>query len=167
MSVPITQGASLPCFPPPDAAGSSTITSSNMQTVVGSLSQQRKWKEDLYKSFLGTVISRTVRRPGGQQAEVLISSKGPSSEEKSFTFISPFSRYCLELQLRYSYGKISRTLNVSPVVDRFADIFSMCRAGDIAGIQTSLSQGKYSPFSVDEYGCGFLHVSRTAPLYIY
>ena len=81
------------------------------------------------------------------------------SEEKIIKITPAFLRKTLELRLLSSFGQISRTLRTTPILERGAPIFSICKDGDLGGLQAALSSGTISPFVTDENGWSLLHVS--------
>ena len=58
-----------------------------------------------------------------------------------------------------SLSRISRTLNIYPIVEWIAPIFAICHRGDLQGLQALLSSGTVSPFVLDDSGRSLLHVS--------
>ena len=111
-----------------------------------------------YRGFLGSVniqiksksLSRlNARRPRYQAI----------SEEKVVQITPIFLRKTVELRFLNSFGQISRTLNMYPILEYEAPIFRFCREGDLQGLQVALSSGTVSPFALDEDGWSLLHVS--------
>lgn len=80
------------------------------------------------------------------------------SEEKTIKITPAFLRKTLELRLLSSFGQVSRTLKIYPILKISTPIFSICKNGDLGGLQAALSSGTISPFVTDEYGWSLLHV---------
>ena len=64
-----------------------------------------------------------------------------------------------EFRFGNSFGQISRTLSIYPILKNDAPIFSVCIEGDLQGLQTLLSSGTVSPFALNTGGRSLLHVS--------
>ena len=86
--------------------------------------------------------------------------KAPLISETAWTFRPSFISYALQLRYARSFGYISRSLNIYPVLSRHDRVFEMCRNGELLGLQAALSRQGVSPFVTDADGWSLLHVSR-------
>ena len=111
-----------------------------------------------YRGYFGSVDIR-VKSTSLSTSKSRRTGNRAVSEEKTIKITPAFLRKTLELRLLSSFGQISRTLKTSPVLENGAPIFSICRNGDLGGLQAALSSGTISPFVADEYGWSLLHVS--------
>lgn len=110
-----------------------------------------------YRGYFGSVdiqvkstsLSTSKSRKTGKRAIV---------EEKTIKLTPAFLRKTLELRLLSSFGQISRTLRTYPILKDSAPIFTICKNGDLRGLQAALSSGTISPFVVSEEGLSLLHV---------
>lgn len=81
------------------------------------------------------------------------------------TFRSPFMSYAFQLRYTRSFGHISQSLNIYPVLSDDDPVFRMCQNGDLLGLQAALSRKGVSPFVTDtNQGWTLLHVGIEFPL---
>ena len=85
--------------------------------------------------------------------------KRPLISEIAWTFRPSFIRYAIQLRYARSFGYISPSLNIYPVLSTSDTIFQICRDGNMLSLQTALSRNGVSPFVVDSNGWTLLHVS--------
>jgi len=107
-----------------------------------------------HKKSTRSIYSSTTRQ---NQTEVV-------KEESSIIINSSFLRRGLELLFLNSFGQISRSLNIYPVLMANDPIFQLCKKGDIDGMQVAFSGGCLSPFVLDQYGSTLLHVRGYATI---
>ena len=134
----------------------SSLRSSNL---TGSLSPYTEQVHSLwYRGVFGTVtLDKTskysqVPNPGANGRTTFVS-------ETAWTFRPSFISYTLQLLYARSFGHVSRSLNVYPMLSNSDPIFYMCLDGDLLGLQTALSRRRVSPFVIDTTGCTLLHVN--------
>ncbi|KAG8534001.1 uncharacterized protein KY384_000843 [Bacidia gigantensis] len=78
--------------------------------------------------------------------------------EESRIIVAPiFMNRVFEYLYFQSYGQVARALKSFPVLPWHSPIFTMCRMGDITGIQRAFSNREVSPFAIDEDGWTTLH----------
>ena len=87
------------------------------------------------------------------------------SQERIIIFRPSFWTVQLELHFANTYGRISRTLSTDCVIGFKAQVFEMCRSGDLQGLQDAYNSGSVSLNVVDPLGMGLLHVSVIARPY--
>ena len=80
-------------------------------------------------------------------------------QDKTIRITPLFLRKTLELRFMHSFGHISRTLRIYPILEYGAPIFEFCRRGDLQSLQIALTSGTISPFITDPHGWSLLHVS--------
>ena len=85
--------------------------------------------------------------------------KTPLISETAWTFRPSFISYALQLRYARSFGYISRSLNIYPVLSYSDPVFKICINGDLLGLQAALSRKGISPFVTDFQGWTLLHVS--------
>lgn len=114
--------------------------------------------EEWYSGVFGrlTVTKRT--KHSTDPADLKVFGSKALAEETSVTVVPPFMKRLLEMRVTYSLGKTSRSLNVYPVVPWPSPIMSMCRNGDMHGLQAVFGSGEMSPFVLDDVGNTLLHV---------
>lgn len=121
-------------------------TSSGSALRIASKQQNTYW----YQGVFGVVTIRekwiSTRRLGSR------ADGKPVPAQKVLTVISPFLRRAFELYFDTSFSSVPRALRVYQMVNSDAPIFTMCREGDIDGVQTAIANGTYSPFIVDHQG---------------
>jgi hypothetical protein len=81
-----------------------------------------------------------------------------SSTTSSWTFMPSFLSRNFEYQSFSSFGSIQRAIRIYPVIPDDHTVWTMCKIGDLKGIQKLLSTQQVSLFSVDKYGFTLLHV---------
>ena len=112
--------------------------------------------------MFGTVtLRKTSKYSGAPSAQA--DRKSPIVSETVWTFRPSFISYTLQLLYVRSFGHVSRSLNIYPVLSKSDPIFLMCRNGDLLGLQTALSRQRVSPFVTDCDGSTLLHVSTAFP----
>ena len=87
------------------------------------------------------------------------------SHERIIIFRPSFWKAQLELHFANTCGRISRTLSTDCVIGLKAQVFKMCRSGDLRGMQDAFYSGSVSLNVVDPLGMGLLHVSVVARPY--
>ena len=112
-----------------------------------------------YAGILGNISLQTKSKVVDDALNVHIVHKRSSSEEFIVVFRPSFMINKYELRVVYRRGQISTTLYTDCVVDFKAQVFDMCRAGDIGGLLAAFESGSVSLDVVDPYGMGLLHVS--------
>lgn len=115
----------------------------------------RNW----YRGAFGKIYTHTKASYTGEDHSSRISNRRPTAEIKVLMVILSFMTLALEIRLENFSGRLSRTLNVYPVMDHGSAVFRMCKSGNIDGLQASFSAGVVSPFVIDRYGRTLLHVS--------
>ena len=109
--------------------------------------------------MFGTMTLRKISKYS-QAPSARANRRTPLVSETVWTFKPSFISYTLQLLYARSFGYVSRSLNIYPVLSESDPIFRMCEDGDLLGLQTALSRQGVSPFVVDhEFGCTLLHVS--------
>ena len=111
-----------------------------------------------YRGMFGTMTLRKTSKysqtpSAGADREI------PLVSETVWAFTPSFISYTLQLLYARSFGQVSRSLNIYPVLSESDPIFSMCEDGDLLGLQTALSRQHVSPFVTNYYGWTLLHVS--------
>lgn len=111
-----------------------------------------------YNSIFGTV---TLQKNSKYSKSLNASTEGnaPLINETAWTFRPSFISYSLQLRYVRSFGYISRSLNIYPVVSMDDPVIKMCRNGELLGLQAALSRKGVSPFVTDVDGWTLLHVS--------
>ena len=113
-----------------------------------------------YNGYFGTVTVVKKSKYTGSSLQTR-TADAKSMFEETVIFLRPsFWKRYYELRSRESLGSISRTLNVELVVDNRNPVFQMCRSGDITGLLDAFRCGKASPYMVNRYGMGLLHVKN-------
>ena len=67
-------------------------------------------------------------------------------------------RRMFSVSLVNSFGHVSRTLKIFPVMENDAQVFKMSQAGDLDGLQECFASGTISPFVLDRRNMTLLHV---------
>ena len=111
-----------------------------------------------YRGFFGSVSIQSTSTSLSRSDNRKPRSK-PISEEKIIRIMPTYLHKTLELRCLYSYGQISRTLSMYPILRNGGPVFDACGRGDLRGLQVALSDGTVSPFVLDEDGLSLLHVS--------
>jgi hypothetical protein len=111
-----------------------------------------------YRGILGKITIQTKSRHTKIKRSRAVGEL-PVVKEGTWTIRPSFLSYVVEMRYKQSFGQISRSLNIYPMLDRNEPVFKMCWDGDIAGLQVALSSGGISPFVSDKDGCTLLHVS--------
>ena len=115
-----------------------------------------------YHGWLGDVRIQSSSRflaPSSQSRGV--SSKKVVAEEKRVLIVLSFVRKIYEFRYNGSLGRVSRALNIYPILLANSSIFMKCRAGDIQGLQSAFSLGVVSPYVRDQYGMTLLHYAAS------
>ena len=110
-----------------------------------------------YRGMFGTMtLEKKSKYP---KSSASAGRKKPLVSEMAWTFRSSFISYAIQLRYARSFGYVSPSLNVYPVLDRSDPVFDMCEDGDLSGLQAALSRNSVSPFVTDPDGRTLLHVS--------
>ena len=112
-----------------------------------------------YRGMFGTV---TLKKTSKYYQALNAGADGdmPLVNQTVWAFRPSFINYTLQLLYARSFGYVSRSLNVYPVLSESDPIFSLCEHGDLLDLQTALSRQRVSPFVTDhESGWTLLHVS--------
>lgn len=112
-----------------------------------------------YQGFFGQVNIQMRSKSSRRSRDSRFVGKKAAVEEMVVMIMPFFMKRGFELRLLNSFGRISRTLNIYPVLPQGSQVFSMCCAGDLEGLQTAFSNGSVSPFVLDTRGWSLLHVS--------
>ena len=116
-----------------------------------------------YRGMFGTMTLRKTSKYS-QTPSAGANGERPLVSETVWAFTPSFISYTLQLLYARSFGHVSRSLNIYPVLSASDPIFSMCEDGDLLGLQTALSRQRVSPFVTDyESGWTLLHVSTELP----
>ena len=116
-----------------------------------------------YRGMFGTMSLRKTSKYS-QTPSAGANGEIPLVSETVWAFTPSFISYTLQLLYARSFGHVSRSLNIYPVLSRSDPIFSMCQDGDLLGLQTALSRQLVSPFVTEhESGWTLLHVSTEFP----
>jgi hypothetical protein len=113
-----------------------------------------------YTALFGKLLVRSV-----SQSATFFSSRSQSTPEiystnvTSWSFLPSFLSYGFEYQSFSRPGSIQRSLRIYPLIPKLHPVWKMCNSGNLEGIETLLTTGEVSPFSVDEVGNTLLHVS--------
>lgn len=119
-----------------------------------------------YTGILGNMRLQTRSKVVDDALNVHIVHKRSSSEELIVVLRPSFMINKYELRFVYRRGQISTTLRTDCVVEFKAQVFDICRAGDIGGLSAAFESGSTSLDVVDPYGMGLLHV-RTITRHLY
>lgn len=111
-----------------------------------------------YSGVFGRVTFKKRTKHSTDPAYLKVFGSKSLAEETSVTIVPSITRCLLEVRLAHSLGKVSRSLNVYPVVTYDSPIIKMCSNGDMHGLQAVFSSGQMSPFAHDEIGNTLLHV---------
>ena len=112
--------------------------------------------------IFGTVALRKTSKYS-QAPSAGAKEKIPLVSETVWTFRPSLISYTLQLLYARSFGHVSRSLNIYPVLSDSDPIFSMCWEGDLLGLQSALSKQRVSPFVTNCDGWTLLHVSTAFP----
>ena len=144
------------------------VSSLRSTPVMGSPSPYTEQEHLLWDG--GMFGTMTLRKTSKYFEAPSAGAKGelPLVSETVWTFRPSFVSYTLQLLYARSFGHVSRSLNIYPVLSDSDPIFSMCWEGDLLGLQTALSSQRVSPFVTDsELGWTLLHVSTGFSLLLY
>ena len=112
-----------------------------------------------YKGIFGTIYHQKKSKCS-KSTHTSAEGKAPLISETSWTLISSFVSYALQIRYARSFGHISRSFQIYPVMSHLDPVFELCRDGDLVGLQAALSMKRLSPFVTDDLlGCTLLHVS--------
>ena len=114
-----------------------------------------------YHGWLGDVRIQRSSRYLAPSARGRISRKRAVAEGKEVLVALSFVRKIYEFRYSESLGRVSRTLNIYPVLLSDSSVFTKCRAGDIQGLQSAFSLGVVSPYVRDQYGMTLLHYAAS------
>lgn len=134
----------------------STLRSSSSTEISSPYTEQEHllW----YRGMFGTLTLRKTSKYT-RASSAGANGKTPLVSGTVWTFRPSFISYTLQLLYARSFGRISRSLNIYPMLSNSDPIFFVCFDGDLLGLQTALSRQRVSPFVVDERGWTLLHVS--------
>ena len=112
-----------------------------------------------YQGILGTMKFNTKSKSACNPQD----RRGVSTYEDRLISIRPsFLRYALEIRVTSSFGRVTGSLRTYPVMSTSSPVlqqaWNMCGVGDIQGLQTAFTDGRLSPFTVDQNGMTLLHV---------
>lgn len=119
----------------------------------------------VYRTFLGTFVYRTVI-PGIVSSNVQgkdSASTDLQHHEATYSWIPPLILRRLEVKISNVAGQISRSLRICCVLPSGSPVFQLIRCDQVQELETYLSSGLASPFSVDQYGWNLLHVRVDNP----
>lgn len=136
--------AAVDCGPPRHKQPLTLIT---QETV-------RMW----YDGILGSVRIHKKSKSKSRSSDTRPNQKAFTIEEDLIMIHSSLLRRGFELRFLNSFGRVSRSLNIYPVMMEDEPIFRMCQRGDIEGIRVALDGGSLSPFVLDNHGRTLLHV---------
>jgi hypothetical protein len=124
----------------------------------GSKIPRRRSVTTLYCGLLGKALIKRISQStkfghGGKS-----SIETYHNCESTWVFIPSFLSTCVEFQYINIFGSIQRSLRTYPLLRYDHPIWDMCEDGNLKGMQTLLSEGQVSPFSVDSAGWTLLHV---------
>ena len=119
----------------------------------------------LYSGVFGDVNVQKSTKFTSRSRNSSILRRKAIRESKAIMVTPAFFKTALELRVTSSLGRVSRTINLYPMLDRNDPIFEICRTGDLQGLQVALSSGSISPFVVDNYGQTLLHVCIRSKLF--
>ena len=122
------------------------------------LSSTKETYFDWYRGIFGFVDVQTKSK-AFKRSDSRWNDNTAVVNEKIIKIKPSFMRQVLELRLAANFGRISRTLSMYHVLEPDAPIFTLCKDGDLQGLQVALSSGGCSPFALDSYGQTLLHVS--------
>ena len=111
-----------------------------------------------YSGFFGRIHLQSESTSLGRSDTHRYEDKATSTQD--IIRITPVLLHkTLEFRFGNSFGQISRTLSIYPILKNDAPVFLMCIEGDLRGLQTLLSSGTVSPFALNTGGRSLLHVS--------
>ncbi len=115
-----------------------------------------------YQGILGTMKFRTKSKSACNPQD----HRRVSTYEDRLISIRPsFLRYALEIRVTSSFGRVTRSLRTYPLMSHSSPVlqqaWNMCGVGDIKGLQIAFTDGRLSPFTVDQNGMTFLHVRQS------
>ena len=114
-----------------------------------------------YSGVLGKLLIRTVSESTRFINSETESTETCSASTCSWAFMPSFFSRFIEYQSFNTCGFVQRALRIYPLIPKEHPIWSMCRKGDLKGIQVLLGTRQVSPFSVDRWGTSLLHVSHS------
>ncbi len=112
-----------------------------------------------YQGILGTMKFKTKSESAYNPQD----HRGVSTYKDRPIFTRPsFLRYALEIRVTSSFGRVTRSLKIYPVMSHSSRVlqqaWNMYGEDDIQGLQNAFTDGCLSPFTVDQNGLTFLHV---------
>jgi hypothetical protein len=125
----------------------------------GSKISRRRSVTTLYCGLLGKALVKRISQSTKFGYDGKSSLKFYRNCERTWVFMPSFLSTCVEFQYISAFGSIQRSLRTYPLLQYDHPIWDMCEDGDLKGMQTILSEGQVSPFSVDSAGWTLLHVS--------
>jgi hypothetical protein len=113
----------------------------------------------LYTSLFGKLlVRRTIQFASFDDNDEILIAAPYTKSESTWAFVPSFLSVCINYQYVNACGFIQRSIRTYPFLPRDHRIWNLCCNGDLKGIQTLLSEGQVSPFSVDRWGNTLLHV---------
>ena len=112
-----------------------------------------------YKGIFGTIYHQKKSK---YSKSTHTSAEGKASliSETSWTLMPSFVSYALRIRYARSFGHISPSFQIYPMMSHLDPVFELCRNGDLVGLQAAVSMKRLSPFVTDDLlGCTLLHVS--------
>ncbi|KAL9024162.1 MAG: hypothetical protein Q9196_006721, partial [Gyalolechia fulgens] len=106
----------------------------------------------LYSGVFGDVNVQKSTKFTSRSRNSSILRREAIRESKAIMVTPAFFKTALELRVTSSLGRVSRTINLYPMLDCSDPIFKICKTGDLQGLQVALSSGSVSPFVVNKYG---------------
>lgn len=112
-------------------------------------------------SFFELRRENSIEYHTGIFGSVTIYKKARNCQAFTIVLQPAFLSRGFEIFLSRSYGQISGSLSVYPVIKQDDSLFELCQNGDIDGLKTTLSSRSLSPLVLDECGRTLLHVGST------
>ena len=155
--------STLHSFPVPNGDGHSwghEVSSSRATDLMKNPFPSTKQEHLLWYSGIFGTMTLQKKTNHSKSKNASAEGKAPLVSQVAWTFRTSFISFALQLRYSRSFGHISRSLNIYPVLSRSDTIFELCRSGDLLGLQTALSRKGVSPFVTDDgWGWNLLHVT--------
>ncbi|KAE9363198.1 hypothetical protein N431DRAFT_524059 [Stipitochalara longipes BDJ] len=133
----------------------------NSTTSGFTVSKEQSTIVQTYTSLLGKLLIQREYQTANITGNDLRSAQGTCLKSQMTWYFAPsFLARAFEYKSLGARGFIQRVIRTYPVIPGDHPIWRMCRVGNLKGIQTLLSSGQISPFSVDDDGRTLLHVSQ-------
>lgn len=112
--------------------------------------ENKRTSNRFYNSIFGKfAITRSVKH---KVSNLSTGEKKVIAEETVVFVASSLIRRGLELRLANRFGRVSKTLNIYPVMQLDQKILITCYSGDISGLQTVFEVDTLSPYVSDNFG---------------